>query len=116
MEALTADNGLGRSACRAQALILAQGGKVNTEERGLENSRSSLLERIGTREPSPPATTNDCTWLKGFFLLQKKWLKGGLSWSYPIARKSSTGMVPSTLWQFGKLLNKAVDVVPINLC
>ena len=40
----------------------------------------------------------------------------GLGWSHPSGRKSSTGMVPSILRQFGELLDKTVDVVPAILC
>ena len=39
-------------------------------------------------------------------------LEGGLGWSHPSVRKSSTGMPKSILWQLGELLDKTADVVP----
>ena len=35
--------------------------------------------------------------------------------SHPIRRKSGTAVVSSILWQLGKLLFKAADVVPGNM-
>ena len=90
---ITGPNGCGREARVVQAAPSTPGNRIDTEERGSLPS-------------DPPATTNACT-VEGF--------KGGLSWSHPSGRHSSTGMAISILQQLGELLDKAVDVVPAKL-